>query len=814
MRITSASYYNNIYGENNKINRQLFDVNKQISSGLKIQYAHEDPTIFINTLRLDNELTTLAQVKDSAKSAYKFSTQTDTTIGDIVKTLESMKVKMVNAANDVHSDTSFKAIAKELRGLQSHLFSLANTSIGGQYLFSGTATSIKPINADGTYNGNDKNLDAFIGSGIQQKYNISGTQLFSGNESQMPRKVTTNIEQKNLSDLFPDIMIDSAISRNLAKDTYITGSSSIRDMMGDTDADTTNDAAKTSYFYLQGTRTDGTAFKSKIPMNMTNSVDDLLQQIALAYDPNQANPSTNQVNVSLNARGQIEIYDKTNGSSKLDFHMVGAVDFDPAGADAADVTNTDSLQAGTNEFSNVVDFAYPPVPANPNANGLYIKEFIKSGNNYYTGAAVGGGALGAGGLLINGQDIGAVAVVAGDTDNVLINAINAKTALTGVIATHDSAGGIVITSNNGRDIAITGTDNGAITGLTNGSYDLGAIEYDKIFFQSNGSKLLSNISQIVTSDNTYANESTLLGAVTSGTTYISDLDGNLATVDPGFTGLDGKVLKLQGNDVNGKAYDVSINLLDAGSTVTINSAQGVAVPVTFDLEDTTGAATVAGRVTYKQIMDVLNMVTTNKIPSSTVAAPPLNQYNTAITNANALGSVTFDRSGRIGFEDKTNATTKAAISIYDANSGDFSNTLGSITTFSSNNALTIRDPKKDLFAQIEQIISSVENGKSRADGSDPIDPRNIGIQNSIQMIDDLSDHVSRLQTEVGSYSQVLQASSDRTDLLIISTKTLQSDVIDTDIAEATLRMQQLSLNYQALLSNISKVSKLSLVNYL
>ncbi|MBD3806733.1 MAG: flagellar biosynthesis protein FlgL, partial [Sulfuricurvum sp.] len=106
-----------------------------------------------------------------------------------------------------------------------------------------------------------------------------------------------------------------------------------------------------------------------------------------------------------------------------------------------------------------------------------------------------------------------------------------------------------------------------------------------------------------------------------------------------------------------------------------------------------------------------------------------------------------------------------------------------------------------------------EQGKKRSDGTDVNDPRNVGIQNSIAMIDDLSDHVSRLQAEAGSYSQVLQASTDRTDMLLISTKTLQSDVIDTDIAEATLRMQQLSLNYQALLSNITKISKLSLVNY-
>ncbi|MCI4407132.1 MAG: hypothetical protein JHC35_07600, partial [Sulfuricurvum sp.] len=51
-------------------------------------------------------------------------------------------------------------------------------------------------------------------------------------------------------------------------------------------------------------------------------------------------------------------------------------------------------------------------------------------------------------------------------------------------------------------------------------------------------------------------------------------------------------------------------------------------------------------------------------------------------------------------------------------------------------------------------------------------------------------------------------------LLIVNTKKLQSDVIDTDMAESASRMQQLSLNYQALLSNISKVSKLSLVNYM
>lgn len=698
MRITSGSYYNNIYGENNKLNQQLFDVNKQISSTHKIQYAHEDPGVFIDTLRLDDEITTLTQVKSSTQSAYKLSTQTDTTVGEIVKTLEAMKVKLVNAANDSNSDTSIQAIAKELRGLKNHLMTLANTSIGGQYLFSGTATSIKPIGSDGIYQGNDQDLQAFLGSGIKQKYNISGTQLFLGEESKINRTVTSNVAQMSLNDLFPDIMQDTATPRNAAKETYISGSSTIRDLMGDNDTDTTNDAARSSYFYLQGTRTDGTTFKSKIQMGMDDTMDDLMHQIALAYDPNTASPSANQVEVSLNANGQIEIVDKISGSSKLDFHMVGAVDF--SGVGSADVTDIDDLQLGSTDFET----------AAVTTPGLYVKEFTKSG----------------------------------------------FTAPAGVVNTIEG------------------------------------VNYDRTDFEKNGSKLIANMPQINNTDNTYA----------TATTKLLDVAG-VGT-------LDGQQLIINGTDINGLTFTAQIDLWNSGSTFSLDGGS-----TNYDIFNTENprVAVDSDTMTYQQLMDVVNMAMTGTLPASNIDT----DYDDAITTANTMSSVTLSNTGHIVFEDKTNPATNGTLSIYDATSDTYpvsGSSNGSILTFNANSALSIRDPKNDFFTQIEAMIRSVEEGKTRANGSDLNDPRNIGIQNSIQMLDDLSDHVSRMQTEVGSYSQVLLASSDRTDMLIISTKTLQSDVIDTDIAEATLRMQQLSLNYQALLSNISKVSKLSLVNYL
>lgn len=679
VRVISSSYYNNIYGENSKVNRQLFDVTKQISSGLKIKYAHDDPSIFIDTLRLDDEIATLTQTKNSTQNGYKFSTQTDSTIGSIVEKLEQVKVKLINAANEIHSDTSLQAIAKELRGLQTNLIALGNSSIGGQYLFSGTATSTKPIGANGIYQGNDSDLVSFIGTGLTQKYNLTGEQLFLGEEKVINRTVTTNISHTNFN-----------------QTSSITAESTIHDLMGD-DGDAVGEL---SYFYISGTRTDGTAFKSAIEMDPTETVQDLMNRIALAYDPNQTTPTGDQIGISINSAGQIEIIDKMEGSSKLDFHMVGAVDF--SGGAAANVTDIDLLQAGTTDISTI------------GVNPLFIKEFTKSG----------------------------------------------FTTPTGTLNTIDG------------------------------------INYDRTNFVKDGASLLSNVPQIVKSDNSIAQPTTKLVDVAGGTTLI------------------GTTLKLQGTNINGVAYDLQINLAAASSVSGTVGGVGITGFNIYDA-DTARTPANADTMTYQQLLDVVNMAVSGSMPAANSAVA----YDAAITTSNSRSSTTIDYAGRLVVKDKLFTDTQAAISIYDNTSDTYPATdtttdTGSSLIFNANSALTVRDPKTDFYARLEEMIQSVEQGKYRADGTDGGDPRNIGIQHAIAMIDDLSDHTTRMQTEAGTYSQTLLAATERTDMLILSTTTLRSDVIDTDIAEATMRMQQLQLNYQAMLSSISKVSELSLVNYL
>ena len=77
-----------------------------------------------------------------------------------------------------------------------------------------------------------------------------------------------------------------------------------------------------------------------------------------------------------------------------------------------------------------------------------------------TNAFVGQGSFDHGDLVLNGVQIGPVTVQERDADSALRNAINSKTSQTGVSASLDENGRLVLTANDGRDLVVT-TANGA-----------------------------------------------------------------------------------------------------------------------------------------------------------------------------------------------------------------------------------------------------------------------------------------------------------------------------------------------------------------
>jgi len=341
MRVTQFTYYNNFINSQQQDLSELNQVEQQIASGKKIENIYDNPVVFEKDLSFKEEISSFDEVKNSASFAKTFANETDTTLNDMTNTLTSFKTKLLQAANDTNNQSNRQAIAKELESELTYLKNLANTSIDGKYIFSGSAFNKKPIDDNFQYQGNDVKVKAFLGAGVERAYNIDGKSLFLGRDNDYKKHTTLNVIQYNKMDANREFVVRGKngklyIDKNITEDGKIPDSSApnvnepitinseIRSLTGVSDIyDATTDTYKdgTSYFYLKGKKPDGNNFSTKLSLSNSDTVNDLLTKIGEAF----GNTSTSSVvDVSLNSDGEIQIKNSQNGKMINDFFMVAS----------------------------------------------------------------------------------------------------------------------------------------------------------------------------------------------------------------------------------------------------------------------------------------------------------------------------------------------------------------------------------------------------------------------------------------------------------------------------------------------------------
>lgn len=322
MRITNKL---NTYNSINQVQtgmKNLYKSYNQLSSGLQIRNSYEGAGMYITNTRLEYEYATLSQIEDASKLADELMKNTDSTMSEMEKLLTQFKVKVTEAANATQTPTSHEVIAKELETIRQQIVDLANTSINGQFLFSGSLTNTKPFDYSGNYYGDDKRLNIVTGDGVKNAYNIPGYDLFYKADNDFKKQITTNVS-------FTDNRYD--LVQNSDKTRYLEGSDKISYLIGrdyvstkkdeldkDTDFDTTPLAFPPTALYVQGVKPDGTSFKSAVLVQPTDTIQGMLDKIGALY----GNTTSKVVDVSINKSGQIQITDLKQGNTVLDFHAV------------------------------------------------------------------------------------------------------------------------------------------------------------------------------------------------------------------------------------------------------------------------------------------------------------------------------------------------------------------------------------------------------------------------------------------------------------------------------------------------------------
>ena len=819
MRITNQLFFNNTNYNYQSTMNDLYKANTQLSTGLKISNSYDDSGVYVDAMRLNYEITTLEQVKESSSKAQTFANNTDKAMNQFSESLDQFKVKLTQAANSSQSITSREAIANELEAELEYLKSVANTSINGTYIFSGSATSTKPIAADGSYQGNGESIKATVGAGVQLAYNIDGKSLFTGSDSDYSRIVTTNVSMFNQTELHPDIMNAGYVGKDIAKEVYINESDTIRDLVGDTDSDKTNDPD--SVFYVRGKNSSGVAIDTKIQMTSDAKVSDLLEKIGIAY----GNTADNKlVDVTFNNSGQIEVKDLQTGSSALEFHMFGAVDRNETGgagnAGNADVSDIDDLL--TNPNVDIIEFIKSDFDQLTTASNVLSRERVFSPGTFDVGFAMtdDGSPVKTTTLLRSfmGSTLDEIDLAGTDDTGAAVTAtltVGATTTVQDLLTEIETQYGNVTASLvNGQIVVV---DNSLGTNPTFGTSNLGisltsqdggvdipsfsvadSMNFERIGFELDGNELLGNISQIINATGEYAvAKDKLIDAA-------------------GISSLAGTVLTLQVTDVLGNERSAQINLDGTQSTfdIDLNGDGAFAANENFVIFNATGGDTKADEMTYQQLMDVVGMMISNTFPTDAdlpTDGIQFDEYNLANINARNAVEVSLDDRGRLQIIDRNNSVSSMRLSMHDSNA----DTVGtpSALSFMANDALTIDDPSINFFADMQKMIDAVKNGDYRANGEGG-DKRSTGIQGALKRIDHIIDHFTKKHTKIGALSNALQSAGERAQLLSINVQTVKSEIVDADIAETTLKFQQLSIQYQAMLSSISRINSLSLVNYM
>ena len=324
MRITNKL---NTYNSINQVQtgmKNLYKSYNQLSSGLQIQNSYEGAGMYITNARLEYEYATLSQIEDASKLADELMKNTDSTMSEMEKLLTQFKVKVTEAANATQTPTSREVIAKELETIRQQIVDLANTSVNGQFLFSGSLTNTKPFDYSGNYYGDDKRLNIVTGDGVKNAYNIPGYDLFYKADNDFKKQITTNVS-------FTDNRFD--LVQNSDKTRYLEGSDKISYLIGlNYVKDNTNGGLEwdkdfeqqpmnfpPTALYVQGVKPDGTSFKSAVLVQPTDTIQGMLEKIGALY----GNTTTSKVvDVSINKSGQIQITDLKQGNTVLDFHAV------------------------------------------------------------------------------------------------------------------------------------------------------------------------------------------------------------------------------------------------------------------------------------------------------------------------------------------------------------------------------------------------------------------------------------------------------------------------------------------------------------
>ncbi len=185
MRVANQTTYENVKINLARVTEEMVKANNIVSSGKKINNLSDDPVSLMSVLDIRASLREVEQLKKNITTGKSWLQAGESALSQVNNILSKVKELTVQMANATVGASERSNAAEMVDGFMRQILSLANTQIGGKYIFSGNMVNTAPFSFDDedsptqvTYNGNDEPFSIRAGEEIYISVGRDGEQIF------------------------------------------------------------------------------------------------------------------------------------------------------------------------------------------------------------------------------------------------------------------------------------------------------------------------------------------------------------------------------------------------------------------------------------------------------------------------------------------------------------------------------------------------------------------------------------------------------------------------------------------------------------
>jgi flagellar hook-associated protein 3 FlgL len=179
MRVANKTTYDMVKFNLGVASEEMNNANRIVSSGKRISDLSDDPVGLTQALKIKSVLSDLGQMERNISMGKSWLVSSESALSHVQELISDAKALSVQMASDTTGTAQRASASLTVQNILDEIVSLANTEVGGRYIFSGTKTDTAPFSSDGTtYFGNDQPFSVKIGKNSTVEVGRDGEAVF------------------------------------------------------------------------------------------------------------------------------------------------------------------------------------------------------------------------------------------------------------------------------------------------------------------------------------------------------------------------------------------------------------------------------------------------------------------------------------------------------------------------------------------------------------------------------------------------------------------------------------------------------------